>query len=172
MFSGDPTPIFPAAISDDPLTVRPAVEADLDGLAQIWFVTASKHYGPIFGGPSDDFTVSMCREWWAHHVAYGFVALINGAIVGTVYGGPESHGHVARLYVHPDSWRTGAGNALATAAEDSLARQGFADVQLWTLEQNDLAHNFWKSRGWFDDGRRIELAPGIWDYGFTKLLSP
>ena len=170
MLSGEPTPIFPAEIDDSPLTVRPAIHADLDGLAHIWHVTASLHYGPIFGGPSDDFTPATCREWWTHHVDFGFVAMVRGAIVGTVYGGPESHGNLARLYVHPDSWRAGAGTALATEAEVSLSRQGFASAQLWTLEQNTLAQNFWKNRGWFDDGRRIELAPGIWDYGFTKLL--
>ncbi len=153
------------------LIVRQATPQDLDDLARIWFQTASFHYGPIFGGASDDFTIDSCRAWWTSHVEFGFIAHLDGTAIGSVYGGPESHGHVARLYVLPEVWRSGAGHALAQAAEASLARQGFAEVQLWCLAQNELAHQFWRKRNWVHDGRRVELKPGIWDFGFAKKLT-
>jgi RNA polymerase sigma factor (sigma-70 family) len=59
----------------------------------------------------------------------------------------QSTGEIWAVYVHPDHWGKGVGRALYAAAEEELRRQGFTDVTLWVLKDNERAQHFYVSTG-------------------------
>jgi ribosomal protein S18 acetylase RimI-like enzyme len=60
-------------------------------------------------------------------------------------------GEIWAVYIAPDHWRQGAGRALCEAAEQELRRQGFTDVTLWVLKDNERALRFYESIGFVLD---------------------
>lgn len=64
---------------------------------------------------------------------------------------PPSIGEIWAIYVRPDHWSRGVGRALCTAAEQELRRQGFTDVTLWVLKDNERALRFYVSNGFIRD---------------------
>lgn len=107
---------------------------------------------------------------WGHEIrvgirrplgdAFTYVAELDGEIAGYVYVavpsrdadlGPEAAELVA-LYVHPEQWEKGIGDALMRAALDRLAELPYSEVVLWTFKGNDRATSFYEHRGWRADG--------------------
>jgi GNAT superfamily N-acetyltransferase len=87
------------------------------------------------------------------------VADVGGVVRGLVVlgrcrdrGAPADHGEVIALYVHPDNWRQGLGRRLVVAALDSLARQGYSVVRVWTLAESPRNISFYESLGFRLDG--------------------
>jgi ribosomal protein S18 acetylase RimI-like enzyme len=64
---------------------------------------------------------------------------------------PPSTGEIWAIYVDPDHWSKGVGRALCTAAEQELRRQGFTDMTLWVLKDNERALQFYFSNGFIRD---------------------
>ena len=64
---------------------------------------------------------------------------------------PLSTGEIWAIYVDPDHWSKGVGRALCAAAEQELRRQGFTDVTLWVLKDNERALQFYVSNGFIRD---------------------
>lgn len=62
-------------------------------------------------------------------------------------------GEVTSIYVAPDSWRCGAGQALLRHACTSLASANFTYATLWVLDTNERARQFYERLGWQADGR-------------------
>jgi ribosomal protein S18 acetylase RimI-like enzyme len=79
-----------------------------------------------------------------------------GEVVGFAAAGPsrdpEGAGELYAINVDPAHWGTGAGRALLEAAQTELARLGFAELVLWVLPGNALAHRFYERAGWAPDG--------------------
>jgi ribosomal protein S18 acetylase RimI-like enzyme len=63
----------------------------------------------------------------------------------------ESTGEIWAVYVHPGHWSKGVGRALCATAEDELRTQGFTDVTLWVLKDNERALRFYISGGFLHD---------------------
>lgn len=87
-----------------------------------------------------------------------YVAEIDRAVVGFVAFGVCRHapddsslGQVWAIYVHPNSWGTGAGYRLMMAAQDDLNAAGVTTAYLWVLEDNAQARRFYERQGWVAD---------------------
>jgi ribosomal protein S18 acetylase RimI-like enzyme len=79
-----------------------------------------------------------------------------GEVVGFAALGPspdpEGAGELFSINVDPNHWGTGAGRALLEAAQEELARLGFAETVLWVLPANARARRFYERAGWASDG--------------------
>lgn len=65
---------------------------------------------------------------------------------------PASVGEVTSLYVRPDTWDTGVGRQLLSAAEETLRSHAFEEASLWVLHGNLRARRFYERAGWSGDG--------------------
>jgi GNAT superfamily N-acetyltransferase len=109
-------------------------------------------------------------ERWRHEIGVGlrrpvddaftYVAEIDEAFAGYCYVAapslePDVGPDVAELvamYVDPDRWGQGAGNALMAAALERLAGLPYAEVVLWTFKENAPTIAFYQHHGWRPDG--------------------
>jgi len=109
-------------------------------------------------------------ERWRHEVGVGlrrpvadaftYVAEVDGGFAGYCYVaapsreadlGPDAAELVA-MYVDPDHWRQGAGNALMEASVQRLTGLPYEEAVLWTFKENDRAIAFYERTGWRADG--------------------
>jgi ribosomal protein S18 acetylase RimI-like enzyme len=109
-------------------------------------------------------------ERWRHEVGVGlkrpvgdaftYVAEIDGKFAGYCYVaapsreadlGPDAAELVA-MYVDPDHWREGVGNALMRAAVERLSGLPYEEAVLWTFKENERAIAFYERHGWRPDG--------------------
>lgn len=61
-------------------------------------------------------------------------------------------GELYAIYVHPDAWSRGAGQALMAEALGRLRSMGFWEAILWVLEENPRTRRFYELGGWKLDG--------------------
>jgi ribosomal protein S18 acetylase RimI-like enzyme len=109
-------------------------------------------------------------ERWRHEVGVGlkrpvgdaftYVAEIDGQFAGYCYVaapsresdlGPEAAELVA-MYVDPELWRQGAGEALMQTAMERLSGLPYEEAVLWTFKENARAIAFYERNGWRADG--------------------
>ena len=109
-------------------------------------------------------------ERWRHEVGVGlrrpvadaftYIAELDGGFAGYCYVaapsleadlGPDVADLVA-MYVDPDHWREGVGNALMDAAFERLAELPYVEAVLWTFKENGRAIAFYERHGWRPDG--------------------
>jgi GNAT superfamily N-acetyltransferase len=109
-------------------------------------------------------------ERWRHEVGIGlrrpiddaftYVAEIAGAFAGYSYVaapsrdsdlGPEV-AELGALYIAPDHWRQGVGQALVESTLERLADLAYAEIALWTFAENERAVAFYECFGWRRDG--------------------
>ncbi len=107
---------------------------------------------------------------WRHEVGVGlrrpvadaftYIAELDGGFAGYCYVaapsleadlGPDVADLVA-MYVDPDHWREGVGNALMDAAFERLAELSYEEAVLWTFKENGRAIAFYERHGWRPDG--------------------
>lgn len=69
-------------------------------------------------------------------------------------------GELCALYVEPELWGRGVGQALAVAARSELHRLGFNKALLWVLAGNARAQRFYRADGWTADA--LQRAQQIW----------
>ncbi len=107
------------------------------------------------------------------------VALVDGTIRGFVTTLPAKEaesagqGELAGLYVDPDFWGQGLGQALMIPARARLAERGFAAAVLWVLDGNVRADRFYRADGWQTDG--MNRTQEVWglqvrEHRFTRTL--
>jgi GNAT superfamily N-acetyltransferase len=107
---------------------------------------------------------------WRHEVhvglrrpvedAFTYVAEIDGEFAGYCFVAapsrePDERRNVAEvvaIYVEPDRWRQGAGEALMAAAMERLSHLPYDEVILWTFKENAPAIAFYERHGWRGDG--------------------
>lgn len=70
-------------------------------------------------------------------------------------------GELCALYVEPDCWGRGIGQALAAAARDELYRLGFRKAVLWVIAGNARAQRFYRTDGWRHD--ELQRARQVWN---------
>ena len=92
---------------------------------------------------------------------FSLVAELNGEFAGSAFViapardgdlGPEVAELVA-IYVDPNRWRQGIGRALIAETIKRTAEEGYTELSLWTLTQNEPAIEFYEELGWKRDGR-------------------
>jgi ribosomal protein S18 acetylase RimI-like enzyme len=66
-----------------------------------------------------------------------------------------STGEIWAVYVAPGSWGTGVGRRLCETAERYLRLEGFIEVTLWVLRDNERAVKFYRSNGFV-----LDVGPG------------
>ena len=131
---------------------------------------------PSFEEDLDRWQFWLGEDWERGRRAY--VALAETRAVGVVLAGPDPDdpgvGHLARLYVHPDSWGRGIGSRLYAVALRDLTDRGFTEVTLWVLEGNRRARDWYERLGWTQtEGRKTTYAPAyIDDVQYRLPLSP
>lgn len=60
---------------------------------------------------------------------------------------PQEYGEIYALYIHPNHWRKGAGNAVIQYAFKWFEEHQFPGVYLWALKENKQARSFYESAG-------------------------
>jgi len=150
-------------------TVRRATPGDARAIAEVHVAAWRAAYpGVIPQEVLDTLDVDERERRWEQSTAADgyavFVADRDGRIVGFTGVGPcqelDATGELFTIYVHPDSWGTGAGLALMETAVDWLAEQ-WPEAVLWVAEENPRARRFYERYGWTTDATRVdELLPG------------
>lgn len=86
------------------------------------------------------------------------VAEDEGRILGWISTGPSRDedatpqtGELYAMYLHPDHWRQGIGQALWEAGKASLVAAGFQAATLWVLTGNERARRFYEANGFAPD---------------------
>ena len=107
------------------------------------------------------------------------VASVDGTIRGFVTTLPAKEaesagkGELAGLYVDPDFWGQGLGQALMIPARARLTERGFRTAVLWVLDGNARAERFYRADGWQADG--MNRTQEVWglrvrEHRFTRTL--
>jgi ribosomal protein S18 acetylase RimI-like enzyme len=124
------------------MEIRPFHEADETGVIALWtevFAYTAAHNLPA----------QIIRDKLAVQRELFFVAIDQGAVVGTVLGGYDGHrGWIYSLAVTPRARRHGVGTALMRRVEDELAKRGCAKVNLQVLASNAATVAFYKKLGY------------------------
>ena len=78
-----------------------------------------------------------------------FVALDDGAVIGTVMAGYDGHrGWIYSLAVHPERRGRGIGSHLLSLAEEALISRGCVKINLQVLPGNGNAQAFYEANGY------------------------
>ncbi len=142
------------------VTVRPATDADLDGILAVGHRTWPATYEPLAGA---DYVAMGLGKWWSAEatrpaIAAGrmTVADLAGEVVGVASAGPHDGRLVLwKLYVLPGHQGEGVGSALLGSVLEG-ARGRYADVRLAYLDGNDAARGFYAHHGFTE----VEREPG------------
>ncbi|HEV2216991.1 MAG TPA: GNAT family N-acetyltransferase [Candidatus Dormibacteraeota bacterium] len=70
-------------------------------------------------------------------------------------GAPPTEAELYSIYLLERVAGTGVGNALFTAANDEMRKQGYLIATLWVAEANLRARRFYAREGWTPDGGRM-----------------
>jgi ribosomal protein S18 acetylase RimI-like enzyme len=136
--------------------IRPFREADEEAVIALWknvFAYDAPHNDPA----------QIIRHKVAVQRELFLVALVEGALAGTVMGGYDGHrGWVYSLAVSPAFRRRGIGTALVRHLERELAARGCPKVNLQVLASNAATVAFYQKLGYAVE-ERVSMG---------KLLGP
>ena len=171
-----------------PVLVRAATAADAAALAQVHVESWRAAYRGLVPQPHlDALSWEDRRDRWQALLAQPaaatqtWVAVAAQQVIGFASLGPgrdpDASAEVAELfavYVRPDRWRGGVGSQLLRRAVAALPQQ-FRRVDVWVLEGNGAARDFYARCGFVADGaaKQIEIG-GTWlaelRYGVSRPL--
>jgi GNAT superfamily N-acetyltransferase len=147
------------------MTIRAATIADAHHIAQIHVASwKAAYHGLMPDAVLNGLSVPKRAEMWRRIVAelkfQLLVAEHDDRIVGLVNFGPtrnsdavpELTGEILAIYVDPDRWHGGIGQALLEAALSQLKSAGFQEATLWVLDSNSRARVFYERCGFSVDG--------------------
>lgn len=141
------------------MEIRAALPEDCRAVAEVhvasWRAAYADILDPVF---LDGLSVERREESWRQVLSSGDSELLLGCIGSSVVGfasvgpsrdadAPPRRGELWALYVHPQSWSTGAGRDLWRAALARLQSLGFSSVSLWVLQRNARAIRFYSAAG-------------------------
>ncbi|MFI5730795.1 GNAT family N-acetyltransferase [Kribbella sp. NPDC051587] len=133
------------------VTVRPAVAADSDAIASIWYVGwADGHLGHV---PEDLVAIRTKESFWtraADRIGDATVAVVGDDIAGFVMVVDDE---VEQVYVSSDHRGSGVAGVLLTEAERQVAANGHDEAWLAVVAGNARARRFYERCGWADTGR-------------------
>lgn len=171
---------------DGAMLIRDATADDARGIARVHVETWQAGYrGLMPQDVLDALEIDDRAERWIGILtapdarSRTLIADVDGTIVGWASFGdarddlPAASGELWGIYVHPDSWSTGAGHALLTAVEDALRDASHDGAYLWVLDGNERAARFYERHGWAEDGgTKIDERPAVtlWERRRVKQL--
>jgi ribosomal protein S18 acetylase RimI-like enzyme len=147
------------------MKVRAATIADAQRIAQIHVETWRAAYrGQIPDDILDALNINKRAIFWNKHLAmqsHGVsVAELGKEIIGfcdlipsrDTDSNSREIGEIAAIYVQPEFWRKGAGDALCRYSLKEARLQNYIAVTLWVLSSNVTARNFYEAMGFSLDG--------------------
>ena len=148
------------------ITTRPANIDDARAIAEINVTTwQSAYLGLVEQELLDGMSVDQAAAWWRGQLIGGsagsgiLVALAEDSVVGYGSYGPSrdedatsATGEVLTIYVLPDLWSRGVGQALLAEMDRQMVAAGFEEAMLWVLAGNERGMSFYKRQGWAPDG--------------------
>ena len=150
--------------------IRPGTPEDAEAVARVNVETWQAAYAHAL--PSEQLQALSVGEragQWRSRPP--LVAEVAGTIVGFVSVGVardnDADGELYAIYVHPDHWGEGIGQALIAAGEERLRELGHDHAILWVLEDNPRARRFYELAGWRTDGAR--KAEPRWDVSAAEV---
>lgn len=140
------------------MLVRSSVPEDAEAIAAVQVSSfrvglADVHPAEVLATLDPAARVPLWRERDA------FVAEVEEGIAGVVEVGPsdeESVGEIYRLFVAPERWGEGVGQALMARALEQLRASDFPEALLWVHADNRRARRFYEAGGWRLDGAEKE----------------
>jgi GNAT superfamily N-acetyltransferase len=121
--------------------IRPATRSDAEAMARLHWLSSNTAYGRT--DPLER-RLAAVHRLFEEHETRPFVAEEDGEIVGILTVGDEE---LYAIYVHPDRWGTGVGQALLAHAHAALAET--CDVaSLTCMVANPRARRFYERNGW------------------------
>lgn len=171
---------MPAAT--DFVLIRRALPADAAEITRVRIAAWKATYAGLVPAsfldamsPSDPLAISrMAARVAPDAPTAGFVAELEGELVGFVTAGPEREHSRARpprpisaadaevyaIYLAPERRGSGIGAPLLAAALDWLRERDYRATVLWVLDANGSARRFYERHGWRETGRRQEMDLG------------
>lgn len=160
-------------------TIRPAELADADAIASVHVRAWQEAYRGLVPQPYlDGLDVGERTALW-RSILTGEVAVdgipgpadfvvetpdgvVGFANVGRFRDQPSNAvaGELWAMYVDPDQWGSGVGDALMAATLEELRRIGTTVAHLWVLEGNQRAIRFYERHGWSADGGTTMFEAG------------
>ena len=157
-------------------SVRPATQADVDSIASIHAAGFADAYaGRVPPGHLAQRGPAQRRELWQTVLdspaprSHLLVAEAGDEVIGFLSCGPSrdvdaapaSEAQISTLYVAEAHRGTGAARALIEASLARSAREGFKEVTLWTVPENERAVAFYERAGFERDGAERSGRGGI-----------
>jgi ribosomal protein S18 acetylase RimI-like enzyme len=147
------------------MQIRTASESDVEAITDVHVAAIREAYRDLL--PAEELARIDARDRadrWRDHLAAAssltLVAEVNGCIAGFVDLGacrdedisPETVGEITAIYVRPESWGLGIGEALMRDALARLRNRGSVEVALWVIQENRRAVGFYERLGFRTDG--------------------
>jgi ribosomal protein S18 acetylase RimI-like enzyme len=153
------------------LRVRHAVLEDAALIAAIHVRTWQVAYRGLMPDELlDGLLVEQREERWQQALGEGgsatYVAVEDAAVVGFCAVAAPSRdddaqdgvAEIGAIYVEPSVWRTGTGRALMDVALADLRADGWRQLTLWVLAENQPARDFYSQFGLMPDGAEMTHA--------------
>jgi ribosomal protein S18 acetylase RimI-like enzyme len=167
--------------------IRSAASVDARAIATIHVEAWRAAYrGIVPDEYLDSLSIDDRELAWRHNLlaadTANWVAQESDAIVGWISAGPGrdadtrvSASEIWAVYVAPRYWGKGVGRSLCVHAEQYLRTEGFIEVTLWVLKDNQRAVKFYLSNGFvLDVGVTKEIERGgktLSEVRFRKQLT-
>ncbi|MFC4159300.1 GNAT family N-acetyltransferase [Chitinimonas lacunae] len=137
------------------LSIRPMTPADIGTVAQLHLDTWRHAYRDVY--PLDAMTLAEFAGRWQRAFAspsHKFCCLHDDLIVGllSVHLNADA-AEILTLYVSPKAQGMGCGTALLNHGLRLASQSGYGTAALWVLADNRPAIDFYRRRGWQEDGR-------------------
>lgn len=161
--------------------IRTAEPADIPGIRGVARAAWMEAHAPIVGVEtveaflaehydSRSFVDRVAREDVILDVAVAETAPIAGYVMGIEDADDEAVVHLAHIYVAPECWGNGVGQALLDHFEHRVGDRGGDWIQLGVMAENDRAVDFYERAGYdrVDSGydERVEVD----NYTYEKRL--
>jgi GNAT superfamily N-acetyltransferase len=121
--------------------VREAVPADAEAMARVHLLSANTAYGR---NDSLERRLAVSRSLFEEEGTRPYLAEDGGECVGVLTLGDDE---LYAIYVHPERWGTGVGQALLDHAHVELAKT-CGEARLTCLIGNARARRFYERNGW------------------------
>ena len=137
--------------------IRSMTIEDYDDITTLWTKTDGLSL-------SEDDTRERLSIYLSRNPGLSFVALLNGALVGTVLCGHDGRRGVLRHLAVTETCRgSGIARELVSRSVTALAQQGIHKCNLYVLDSNPSAKRFWEHLGWYqlEDNYRTLQTPTV-----------